>query len=220
LKLLTPDSPLELSDTAVFGLPYIYTPDCPTTDLSVPKTVKNKANVVTTHHLYMHQESPYYYFDAVGVKKPLFTLVQDCTTNVDLVLLAHQHDQKQGYLKNGVLAWGPGSPVRLERTEKNIKRYIGLVETVPGEQPKCDLIQIPLRPGDEVFDLEKVQEKEKYTEFMDKFVESLKVLSIQSDSVPLLVTKMAEELNEEPTVVQETLRILALAQTRCCGKVE
>lgn len=210
INLLNEDIPFMVGDIAFWGIPYSYYEEAPPTDILIKEPLKDFFNVICTHHLYVESPRPIVYRDKDGNETPLYRLVSDCITNGDLVLLAHEHTKKEGKTKNGVTCFMPGSPTRLELTEKDKKRYFSVIEVDKNKKSKISCVEIPITPGDLIFDVERKEEDSSHKEAMESFIESIQKLniSVQSDSTTTNIRLLAKEIGVEQDVIDEAIRII------------
>lgn len=114
---------------------------------------------------------------------------EDIKGNADLVLVAHYHEPWEKKVGDTTFL-DIGCFGRLNINEAKIKPSMCLIDT---DKKSWEVIEIPHKPGNEIFDLKKHKDKKDFKKDMNKFFSSLKSSKINKFQVKDIITKICKE---------------------------
>jgi len=147
--------------------------------LICPKTDKLKIAVV--HAMITQKPLPY---------TAMHIVVKNIKTNYDIVLVAHNH---KGWLIEEIGETkfiNIGAFGRKKSDEMDIEPSALYIDT---ESPKIEIIKLPFKSKDEVFNLERIAEVKEQQKDIQDFVNSIKDVKWEGSNIRNLVTNICKE---------------------------
>lgn len=126
-------------------------------------------------------------------------------TNADVVLVAHYHSQWEKKVGD-TLYKDIGCFGRNSITEAKIKPSCLIIDTDKRSMEEIELKSA--KPGEEVFDLEKIEEIKAFDEDMMMFIQSIESTDFQSANIENIIKEVAKEKNVDKEVVDLVLNKL------------
>lgn len=127
-------------------------------------------------------------------------MAKDIQCRADLVLCSHFHHDWGSEIVNNTEYINIGAFGRLSITEHKHMPKVVLVDT---EKRTHEIIELKsAKPGEEVFNLEKVDLKKEFNSNIDVFIQSLESTNFQALSISGMVNNIAKEEKVEKEVVE------------------
>lgn len=172
------------------GYPYYYNceEDFKKDGLKTDKEYDNDVfKIACTHAFITEKEFPF----ATHIK------MKDIDTNYDLILCSHFHTVFDKTVNNtrflNLGAWG-----RLSITEARHEPRVAIIDT---ETKEIEIIKLKsAKKGNQIFDLNKIEEIKKADKDLEKFIKSLESTQFQSTNIKDTVLQICKEKNIDESV--------------------
>jgi len=189
-KLFHPMSDLKMDNTELIAIEYNYGIEEKLKENGVIFKSADKWKLAIIHALVM----PKKFLDTV-----LHVTPKQIKTNGDLLLIAHYHHPYEIKVKDSLFL-NIGCTGRNSVTEYNIHPSVLLLDT---DKRTHEIIELKsAKPGEEVFNLEKVELKKEFKQNIDVFIQSLESTDFQGLSISGMITDLAKQKNVEKEVVE------------------
>lgn len=179
------------------GIHYRTDPDLKDYEVDPTKRV-----IICSHDMIVPTPVPYNYIAPSAIR-----------TTAKLILCSHYHLPFK-FECNDTLYVNPGSLLRLSATPGDINRLpqVALIE-MDDKSLSVDFIPLSCaKKGDEVFDVDKVQQRKDRAVELDEFIRNLSHTEFSQLELKSLIAKVGEEEKIDNTIVQEALTRIRSAE--------
>lgn len=155
---------------------------------------KDKMTIAIVHALITEKPLPF---------SAMHLYYKQLKTNYNYVLVAHNHHPFKFKLNDSTI-WDIGCTGRRKINEKEIEPSVLLIDT---STKKFEILKLQsAHPGNEVFDIEKVEKNKQLEGNINNFIESLNNVKLQSLDIRGKINEIAKETKVEKPVLDEVIK--------------